>query len=264
MIVRDYENGWLLITQPSHAWGCGRLVRLWGNEQFARPGARRELMQATNLHDIGWAEWDSAPPLNADGTPRSFMQTTLEETDAIWQRAVTTLRQFNPYAALLVSMHAATIYTRRLERDADPPEARAAVEGMLQEQQQIQRDLQNYLSGFDLYDEALNSEQLEANYRVLRTCDLLSLACCTGPLTAGEIANVPGGNASERVTITYTPVNDTTLTLSPYPFRDSETVLSVEGRYLPQKRFDSVKAYQAALNAAEMRMLAFKFMPASE
>ena len=262
MIVRDYEDGWLLITQPSHAWGCGRLVRLWGNEQFARPVARRELMQATNLHDIGWAEWDSTPRLNDDGTPISFLQTTIEETDAIWRRAVTTLRQFNPYAALLVSMHAATIYMQRLARNTDTPEDRAAFETLLTDQQQIQRDLEAYLRGFDLYDDALSPEQLEANYRVLRTVDLLSLACCTGPLTAGEIENVPGGSASERVTITYTPADDVTLALAPYPFRDAETVLSVEGRYVPQKRFDRVEQYHTALETAEMRMLAFKLVPA--
>ena len=204
MIVRGEDGGWQLISQPAHAWLAGSLAAAWGNDVFAKPSPFEAVILATRLHDIGWLAWDASPRLGKDGRPVNFFDTTLAETIPIWRRAVRQVALIDPYAALLVSKHASTIYRRRLERAADPPELRSEVKTQLAEQAAVQESFCLRLVDHPDYGPAVGQDHLKATYRWLRACDLLSLVLCAEGMPAvGVIDAVLDTHPIEFVQITY-------------------------------------------------------------
>lgn len=259
MIVRDYEDGYLFIPQTAHARGCGELLHQWGNAQFAVPDVMREIIAGTSLHDTGWIDLDLSPRLNDDGTPNSFMQPTMDERAGVWRRGVTIARLYNPYAALMVSMHASFLYGRWLQRGIDTPEILATVQQLHDEQIDTQERLIAHMEQSGRYAGAI--AQRDTHYRILRFADSLSLACCTAPLRPGTLENVPLIATDERVDVRYTPVDETALALSPYPFVEAGAQLYAEGRYIPQKTFGSMAEYHQMLQEAPTCTLTFTFVP---
>lgn len=262
MIRREVDGGWLMISQPAHAWGTGEMARAWGSAACIAPSPRAETILATTLHDIGWQQWDSAPPLKDDGTPAHFYDTDLATTEAIWHNAQTVLRLYHPYAALLVSHHASTVFRARLARTENPTD-RDVLEERVREQVQIQVDLTGEMAHMGLYagTDALEPARILANYRVLRTCDLLSLAVCVQAPQRGEIPDVPGQTPDERVTISIEPEGDSTLVLTPYPFAVPEVSVVVQGRLLPRHTYPDAERYHDALRRAPWHELTFTFVP---
>lgn len=263
MIRRSDGDGWLLISQPAHAWLAGKLAAAWGNEVFARPTPREAVIMATRLHDIGWLPWDVAPRLDEQGRPVNFLETTLVETIPIWRRAVEQVQLLDPYAALLVSMHASTIYRRRLEREVDPPEHHSDLEAMLDEQDSIQNELRSQLAGHAVYGTAIQPEPLKTAYRWLRVCDLLSLAVCASFMPPrGSIADVPGKTASQFTTIHYSLPKPFELHLDPSPFADTVMELAIQARYLDERSYRSQTDFWAALERSPWLPQTIKIMAA--
>ena len=251
MICRPHDDGWLLIAQPAHAWMAGDLAAAWGNADFVSPTPFEAVVMATRLHDIGWLAWDANPRLGEDGQPVNFLNTNLQETVPVWQRAVQGVRLINPFAALLISMHATTIYGRRLERGADPPNERAQVQEALREHERLQAHLQADLSKHPVYREMLTPQRLALTYRWLRTCDLLSLAVLSGTMPQeGEIKSVPELADLQFTTLRYRQHDPFTLEVRPWPFGRPELRLPVEARLLNQRKFDSQIDYHIALEDA--------------
>jgi hypothetical protein len=250
MIVRREERGHLLISQPAHAWLAGDLAAAWGNERFAKPSPREAVIMATRLHDIGWLAWDAAPRLGEDGRPVNFLDTTLADTIPIWRRAVRQLSLLDPYTALLVSKHASTIYRRRLERGADPAEQRAAVEAQLAEQAAIQESFCRQLADHPVYGPAVEPDHLNAAYRWLRACDLLSLALCTDDIAPSGVINaVRGTHPAELIQIRYERPQPFELRLDPTPFA-APLELELQTRYLSESTYPSQAAYLTAVEQA--------------
>ena len=250
MIVRREGRGYLLISQPAHAWLAGALAAAWGNERFTRPAPREAVVMATRLHDIGWLAWDAAPRLGEDGRPVSFLDTNLDETIPIWKRAVRKVSLLDPYAALLVSKHASTVYRRRLERGADPTEQRAAVEASLAEQAAIQESFCRQLADHPVYGPATEPDHLSAAYRWLRACDLLSLALCTDDISSsGVIEAVQGTEPVKFSKIRYERPRPFELRLDPTPF-SAPLRLEIQTRYLSESTYPSQAAYLTAVEQA--------------
>ena len=261
MIFRPDGDGWLVITQPAHAWMAGGLVAAWGNEAFTAPVPREAVIMATYLHDIGWMEWDAAPRVGESGDPVNFVKAPLEETEPIWRRAVERVALMDPYAGLLVSLHATTIYRRRLERQADPPEQERQVQRLLDEQLQYQARLQKQLQHHPLYGPVVENQPLQTAYRWLRVCDLLSLALLSGTMAdEGEIEAVPAASRETFTTLRYATGDPWTLEVDPFPFeRRLELPLAV--RRLAQKRFADTAALRYALDAATWQTITLVVRP---
>lgn len=264
MICRPYQQGWLLITQPAHAWMAGELAAAWGSAHFPTPAPRDALIMATRLHDIGWLAWDAAPRLNDDGRPVNFLQTNLDETIPVWRIAVQRVNALNPFAALLVSMHAATIYNRRLARGADPAQRQQEIRQALAEHQQIQSALCRQLASHPLYGPACAPDQLAVSYRWLRVCDLLSLAVLAKALPdEGQIKQVPTAQGDGFTAIDYRYRSPFTLEISPWPFAGSSLQITLEARYLDQERFADLRAYHAHLANAPWQSITAIIRPSA-
>ncbi len=206
---------------------------------------------AARLHDIGWAAWDRKPRLGEDGLPVNFIGTTLEETLPIWRTAVAQVSTLDPYAALLVSMHGATIYRRRLERGTDPEEARPHVEAELVRLEMEQEAQRARLADHPVYRQAATPETAARAYHWLRVCDLLSLAICSDVLPAeGEIENIPSKDGEGFSTLQYRVPRPFGLKLSPSPFADTVIHLTIQARFLEGKSFPNQSAFDEALEKA--------------
>jgi hypothetical protein len=246
----------MLITQPAHAWLAGELAAAWGNDSFAAPSPRSAVLMATRLHDIGWLAWDNAPRLDEIGQPLNFLDTNLEETIPIWRRGVQQVSLLDPYAALLISLHASTIFSRRLSRQADPPEKEAAVREMLVEHEAKQESLRQSLAGHPEYGAAVEAKRLRVAYRWLRVCDLLSLALCADMLPPSGVFNhVPGPAGGEFTSLAYEVREPFTLALEPWPFavRTSSAPaleFAIQTRRLKERIFSSRPSFLNALERA--------------
>ncbi|MGH6868086.1 MAG: DUF3891 family protein, partial [Methylocella sp.] len=113
MLLRKDGLDVIAIPQPSHAWLSGQMARAWGNRRFAAPMPYDEVCLAAGQHDIGWLDWEMTPALDAGtGLPQEFCRVPSKAHIALWREGVRRARVFGRYPALLVSLHADTIYAR--------------------------------------------------------------------------------------------------------------------------------------------------------
>ncbi len=157
----------------------------------------------------------------------------------------------DPYAALLISLHASTIFSRRLSRRADPPEKEAAVREMLVEQEARQEALRRSLADHPDYAAAVQPKRLHLAYRWLRLCDLLSLAVCADMLPpSGVFDHVPGASGSDYTRLHYEVRDTFTLALKPWPFVEIALEFVIQVRRLNEPGFTSRPAFLEALERA--------------
>lgn len=258
MIRRDYEGGLLLISQTVHAWVSGQLALRWGNDDFARPEPWEELILTAAQHDNGWAEWELAPRIHPDGRPVSFIEMGLEEHFAIWQRSAERMQATSHYGALLISLHATSLYERRLMESArgDTPEMRQRIRGFIDEQRAFQERMRRALTDHPRYGPALAEERLGDVFRLLQIWDLLSLLLLTGPLSNYTLEKVPAA-PGERTTIQLVPRDNRTVTLEPYPFADAPFTVRANGRWTARRRYRHNALFRRALDEAQLIELAF-------
>jgi hypothetical protein len=208
MLLRPDGDDILCIGQASHAWISGQMARAWA-EPFS---PFEEICLGAEQHDLGMAEWDVSPSLNASsGLPHSFTEMPFSVHSALWLEAPKRLVTTSVYAAALVSLHGTRLYELRKRTPA--------VEDFLVRQHRFRESL-----GFARSD-------LEPGSTLVWTWDYLSLAALLG--WAGEVEGLSVDGS--RVT--------------PWPFRDPTLVVRCEARRLTE-RFQDEAAMRAALAAA--------------
>jgi uncharacterized protein DUF3891 len=115
------------------------MARAWGNEHFAAPTPYDEVCLAAGQHDIGWLDWDMTPALvPGPASRRSFFRVPSKVHIALWREGVRRARVFGRYPALLVSLHADTIYAQYFNFNEASAENAEAVCAFLDEQHRFQ------------------------------------------------------------------------------------------------------------------------------
>ena len=219
MIRRPFKQGWLLIRQPEHAVFSGALASHWGNEEFASPEPRSSLLTAAAEHDTGWEEWEHHLGLNQDGEPLNFSEMEVAQHLGIWRRSVAGMTGKDPYAALLISLHATGLYRGGLEENT--PKDRHLVEAFLTEQRNTQDRIRQTLWTDPVYGPSVQETTLMHNSRLLHVWDWISLLLCCGEPEAQVIGAAPGGSVEHRIDLSLQPRNELTLAIKPYPFGES-------------------------------------------
>ena len=79
MIVQERDGQLLLFRQTDHALLSGAFALAWGNDELPPFAFHDETLIAASRHDDGWAEWELAPTLLADGRPTDFIHIPLNE-----------------------------------------------------------------------------------------------------------------------------------------------------------------------------------------
>lgn len=231
MIIRRGPSELLAITQPDHARLAGALAEAWGDH----PGP--SLVAASHHHDDGWIAWEDVPTIDDQGRPHDFLTIPMNERVTAYRRGIELLATTDLYAGLLTSLHFGRLLAEGL--GAVEGDARATAESFLAQQARWEEQARRELG---------DPAGVEADYRVLRTVDYLSLLLCMRALD--ELDGTP-------VTTMTMTVEDGRVALYPYPFDVEELGVSVPLRSLPATAFEDDEAYRSALRAAPVETLSW-------
>ncbi len=236
MLVRPDEGGSLAIGQLSHAWLAGQLARAWGNARFGGVEPREEVVLGAQQHDIGWASVDLEPRFNPrTGLPQNFLELTASQHLAIWRGAPDRLMSQSAHAALVVSLHGASLSELRSRtKPADAPVLKPHIDEEHARQARLCATLD------------ISEAQRERTRRQMWTWDALSLALCNAwrPFTVRDVPTATGLTTLELI-----DRDDGTSTLDPWPFGSEQIEVHCEAKRLSMKYGDEATMRQAFAQA---------------
>jgi hypothetical protein len=227
VIVRDEGSTLLLITQPDHARLAEEIVAAMRTEPALFGPSRDLVLLATREHDNGWAEVDAEPIIDPrTSRPCDFMSGPAAVKHELWPRGIARVARTSPRAGALIAQHAMTVYSYR--------EADAEWSGFFAELASMRDALLERTDGTS--PEARRA--FEAEYRVVRLGDALSLQFCNGW-------------REPQTTLDYTArVEGNTLLIAPDPFGGATVPLRVIGRRIPARAYrDDADLRTAVANA---------------
>lgn len=262
MLLREAGEAAIAIPQPSHSWLSGQLARAWGNERFATPSPFEEVCLAAEQHDIGWLTWEAEPALDPhSGRPKTFMQVGPEIHTALWRDGVRRAGIYGRYAALLVSLHADTIYSRFFRFDKAPPDEARLVRAFLDEQHAFQAATIALLAANPLTVADAAPEAIDRNRLTIAALDWISLHVCWGVKEEVRIPEVPVAGA-DRIELRLRPgAGPDEVVVDPWPFGPERLAVRTEGKRLVE-RYTSDAALRAALAKADAVAIRATLRPA--
>jgi hypothetical protein len=240
MLFRTEPSGVLAISQPTHAWISGQILRAW-DEALSEP-----LLLAAEQHDIGWLDWETAPTFNPQtGRPHLFREIGAAVHSPMWRKGVErALGAWGAHVALLVSRHGGVIYRRYTDRHRISEADAAAARTYLETQAPMEATWAKTLG--------LDAAALQKQTTLVALSDTLSLALCGELKTPIEVEAPNASGGTETLRLIERPGHTFDFVLSPWPFR--KDVLDVEGeaRPLPASgRFDNEAAMRIWLKSPE-------------
>jgi hypothetical protein len=238
VLFRTQRSGVIAISQLTHAWISGELLRAW-DEELSHP-----ILLSAEQHDLGWIDWEVAPSFDAQsGRPHLFRDVGASLHAPMWAKGVDrALGAWGTHVALLISRHGGVIYRRFTSRhrlaEADSVAMRHYLETQGLKEQAWARAL------------GLDEARLRRESALIAFVDTLSLALC-GELPAPLDIEAPDRGAGIRtLRLTERPGCAFDFVLSPWPFRESVLIVEGEARPLPSEgRFsdeDSMRIWLAA------------------
>ncbi|MEQ9619342.1 MAG: DUF3891 family protein [Deltaproteobacteria bacterium] len=251
MIRREYNNGWILITQYDHAVLAGSIMSNWGNERFSRPEPLDEVLFAVREHDCGWKSWDSSPKINPEnGYPANFMEMEPEDQSGIWSSSYESHSKSHPYASSLIALHFARFNQKILSREPSNDAAN-----------NLKREINEFVA--DNLDTAASGlkpngipEQVKINLRIVQIGDIISLSLCHG-WDSMKIAAAPINYKGETVDLKLESKDGFNYVISPYPFSKPLISCRIMGKRLDRKSFASDRELRRYLESARTESLDF-------
>jgi len=257
MIVRPVGDTAELAMQVDHAEVAGQLAAAWGGPNVPALEPRDSVLTAVRLHDIGWRHWEAAAQLNPDtGRPANFLDVMIDEHLRLYRLGIAEVAAIDDYAGMLVSMHAAGIYTGRYGTQpalllTRAPEVQSVVDDFISEQEARYGAVKDGLG--------VSDEDLWRNFLLLQVFDRLSLRLCLGdPAGMGPMEIV----LPEDRTLTITLGDDGIERLDPWPFAADEVTVTVPTRTVPLEGYADAEALQAAIAAAPVEARPTTLRPA--
>jgi hypothetical protein len=270
MIRLETQTGWYLITHPDHARLAGAFAAHWGNETFAPPQPRTNVLLGIHSHDDGWALRDATPTVTRQGKPSAFSSelvgkySAFEEIDladylAVRERAVQHVAAQDRYAALLISMHTYNLLTARADRTTIAPQQLPLLDDFLLRQQQLQQTLRTSIDASDASDTSDTS--IEDNFRLLQATDNLSLLACVDYTQPATLLHPMRKTDNTQSEIHVTPQGNRTFRLDPYPFAVPNLTLTFPARHITGKTFPTSADLQHQFTSAPIEHLAVTIHP---
>lgn len=247
MLVAETETAYRFVTQPAHAALAGRLADWWVREDDTAATAP-EVAMATDNHDNGWWEYDRCPHLTDVGTPVGVGDVPAETWVEFYESGIDSVVALDPYAGLLASMHGSGLRRERYGLTDGPPSDHPTYEEFVDREERRQRQLaaelpEEYLTEADKTALATLHEtgtvddtesRLWREYRLLETWDICSIALCTA--TVGATTEIPTAPSAD---VLVEAVDETTVTVKPYPFEESPLTVQVPTRTVEKESFDT-------------------------
>jgi hypothetical protein len=260
MLYRDDPGGSIGITQPAHAWVSGQLARAWGNATFGTFAPRDELILAAEQHDVGMAEWETAPTLNPrTGRPYSFLELPEPLHSQIFIAGSRLVAMQNRYAALLTSRHFIRLAGRH-DFANDPPATVQAITDYLATESAWQERLLASLRDDPVYAPHVAAEALDRNSRLLAAWDWFSLLLLMGVRGPATVPDLPTATGATTLTLTPAATDLTQITIDPWSFATATVTISCEGRLL-ESGYSDDEALRAAMADAPWTTLQLTLRP---
>jgi hypothetical protein len=246
MLLRKESPGVIAIPQINHAWVSGQLARAWGNERFATPTPHELVCLAAEQHDIGWLDYDLKPDFDVEtGLPQEFLHAPESVHTALWRDGVNHARVYGRYVALLVSLHADTLYQRHFDRESADVETAALVHRFLGDQRACQAEMLSSLAADPVYGKLTTPEAVEHNRLLIAALDSMSLSICWGVAKPVPVGAAPV-RAAETTEIILRPGNSVSdIIVDPWPFGVPQVEIQAEGRRLYGPYRDDAELYEA-------------------
>jgi hypothetical protein len=277
MIRRTVGNHSLLFTQDAHARLAGDLARHVGNAAFT--ALSEPAVLATTLHDAGWPLHDDAPTLNPDHLPLDVFEVSHPIGLKVWAASADRAQAADPYAGLLVSLHALSLSVYATTRTTQPHEKfdtassieRFEVNKFQHKEIERQENLRRALGmrvdlpltcGLAQPNLDPREDQLHFDFRLLQAMDQLSLAiCCTHPPMpqSGPVHPHPGSPTTHFAF--RRAANDTDVTVHPWPFNAPEIPVTLPTRRLPTGPWADEPTFRAAYAAAPEEQFPLRVTP---
>jgi Protein of unknown function (DUF3891) len=259
MIVRDAGDSWQVVLQTDHAVLSGQFAEAWGNDRFERVRPFRSVVTATLRHDDGWAVWERAPSImawNGDVKPRNFLDVQVGSHLAFYRAMIASVRDDDPYAGLLVSMHGAGIYNGRY---GTQPSLRLTFAD--DERQQVEAFVQEQEASYPGAIASLGAAEEErwANYKLLQIFDRLSLHFCMKDADRGEadvLTPVPVDYAGTETELRIEPDGPWSIRLDPFPFAGELASFTLVRRVIPKRAWADHDEFRRDFFAAEPQTMA--------
>ncbi len=252
MLFRTEPSGVLAISQPTHAWISGQILRAW-DAALGEP-----LLLAAEQHDIGWLDWESAPTFNPQtGRPHLFREIGAVVHSPMWRQGVErALGAWGAHVALLVSRHGGVIYRRYTDRHRISEADAAAAQTYLDTQGPMEAAWAKTLG--------LNVAALQNETTLVALVDAVSLALCGELKTPIDLEAPSSRGGAETLRLIERPGHPFDFVLSPWPFRKDVLTVEGEARPLPAAgRFDNEAAMRAWLKSPERRVFRARLMSES-
>lgn len=252
MLFRTEPSGVLAISQPTHAWISGQILRAW-DAALGEP-----LLLAAEQHDIGWLDWESAPTFNPQtGRPHLFREIGAVVHSPMWRQGVErALGAWGAHVALLVSRHGGVIYRRYTDRHRISEADAAAAQTYLDTQGPMEAAWAKTLG--------LNVAALQNETTLVALVDAVSLALCGELKTPIDLEAPSSRGGAETLRLIERPGHPFDFVLSPWPFRKDVLTVEGEARPLPAAgRFDNEAAMRAWLRSPERRVFRARLMSES-
>jgi len=164
MIICEYKQNFIMISQHDHAKISGEIAQNWNDDFFYGIDRKEEVVLAAYEHDRGWIDLDAAPLWNdQQQIPYSFVDFPIEEKTTHYKTGIDEVEKMNKYAGLLCSIHFASFF----DKEPNPI-------GQQFFKQEIKR--KHYLLKELAIDE--KDKNLKYHLNILRFCDNLSLYIC--------------------------------------------------------------------------------------
>jgi hypothetical protein len=267
MLRLETETGWWLVTHPDHARLAGAFAERWGNERFASPEPRTNVMKGIARHDDGWTVRDAAPQITRQGRPSAFSielvgkYSAFEEIDlndylAVRDRAVRLIAEEDAYAALLISMHTYSLLHDHADRSTIAAEQLPLLDGFLERLRALQGSLREQIR----LDSSFAAEQttdaaILDHFRLLQATDTLSLFTCVDFQKPAHLLHPLPLRGGGHTAVSVRAVGMRRFVLQPYPFGDGVLTFEFPARFVAGKTFASTEELREGFDRALVEIL---------
>ena len=271
MISGRKDSRLVLVLQTDHSRVAGVLAAHWGNAEFAEPAPYASMVLAAQEHDGGWWDWEIKPTLSEQGRPIDYVG-SIKQLGSVWldfyRHGIERVAERDPYAGLIVLMHAVELCTNRtglvphLPDYSGAPEMREGL-SFLEERR---HELVGALRRSDAHGAVATDEHLGRNLKLMEVLDQLAQFICNRyPFNSTErkngprnsIGHVPVGPGREDVTLTVDVLDEQRARLRPYPFDQSPLAIPIQARLLPDRHYASQDEFLRQYYKAESCVITY-------
>ncbi|MEW4563181.1 DUF3891 family protein [Bremerella sp. JC770] len=249
MIVKPCDEGWNVIFQPAHGLLAGMLAREFADDR--RCPYWFETITAIATHDDGQVAFQSGDRryTTQAGAPKDFTDVEMS-ADQRYQKVRECLENAyrkHRWIGLLESQHAEFLYGDKEGTSRD-------LKKLLKEERKRRKQTLDEL--------ALEADDLQIAYDVMRWCDRCSLILCQDAIPAmGRSVEVITFADGTRIDLCQD--ESETLRITPWVFDSDQFEVTVEEHRLTQLSFADDKELEEALRSATTHVRRFTFAQAS-